>query len=914
VLEGLVRPTGRRGWVPAQTATEEAPSDLQSLARQSRDAGDRILALKGNGDIVAIDPDSYAETTVRSIGSDASRILVADTAGQDTVVATQSGSGYKEPEEIFLLRDDTVTDLPWPETPEFDVRWTPRGGDDAAPPGSYMIRLAWRLEDGTVGPASGPYFTETGDGPGFEATVEIGGYPDGGPTGGWTDRIKGLIVICHPEASAAAATDVNAADVPGYRVGGFKGVPSTGDKTEWAESLEGIIAGREYEAATMAHHDILAGAVYSYNSRIYLGDVGYDYEEPQLDHMVSGADAGSAYHLSVRVEIETNTGVVVRYADPIGFTTNAAQNVEVSQGAFWYRDQRARSFELIVSEDYSGDFDAATWKLVGVPGIQAELNEAASAQFAYAEPLEGTVDITAYEYQSGKEITDDSSWSDQLEAEATSVDDRDTESTKVEKTSNASLQFTDAIASSEVPQRVRVQVSLDELLDVKGGGYANTYESEVIVTVEDGNGNTLKSDSRTNIQTDRNTRDLDRERGSEGPYESVIEIDDFDRSAAETLRIETRAVAYAEANGGQAEVTSIAEVLAVLVDVVDTTGGKVVSTNRYQEQDRVDRKVTRLVWSKALRPLDLPIENLAYIGESDEDPILHITSNASSVSEGQFGQYPLLVFGASSIWTLEVEAGGVQALSPITTDLGIVGRKAVTNANGPIYAATTRGVARFTPQLDGYASTPLHDDADTFLGTLGPGTELGFYTADDRQEVWVAGSQDVYVFARQAGAWSTLPITRQSLIRLQEQVYGVNGAFSLTSEGTSPDTYQSTLETAATEIDTASVCIRVRDVWLVKGGVIPGQSTQLLHVRGVADGAWGMDYTTDLSSPIRVARGYAQGVSVYMKADMPTDVTVVGVGIEYEGRDVSEPRSPITEPTLLGPGASESQLQNDLPW
>lgn len=937
VLDGAVAPEGRRGWVPAARPSGTAvtlddtqvsgfeitasfstpPQGGLSLAEQVQDRGSRVLFLRKGSDaqntsndrLLAADPSSgLAETALTELdGADDTREIQADTITKDTVVGVTSGSGVGTPESLLLLRGDSVTKMPWPKPPTFSVSWSERTGENFVPQGTYVVRLAWRLEDGTVGPASGPYVTTTPDPSGdngFEAKITIEGYPSGQPSSAWTDRIAGLTVIVHPEATTDAAA-VEALDVPGYRVTGWEGVPSQSDTTTWADSLEGIISGTAHEEHTLVHHNLSAGAVFSYNKRLILGDTEYDLEAPLLDHMIKGGGTGTDYHLTMRVRVQTSQGVITRYSAPIGFAASDATNVEVRGGIIYYRDGRALTWKWLVAQDYTGsNFDSATWEEASVQGTPNELQEAASSNFAYVTLPSQYVDLTARTF-SDVDVTGNANWTDDLKSEETESDTPrgSTSSSDTPHDAKLDLVGNNVISSSENLTQARFTVTLSVTEDERGAGRASA-SADITVSVLDANGNTL----------DQATRSIDTVQGTT----EVIVLDGFQPANAEQLRVETEASASANASGDDSATASgAASAGPVEIEVADESGGSTVSVDRSAAHAETDRDPNRLVWSEPLRPLDLRAENVEYAGGDDRDSILGLASNAAEVSEGQYGDYPLLVLGRRSIRALSVGTDPfIVSSEVIAPDFGMVGRGAYCNANGPVLVATERGVAELTPTLQGYVSSPLHDPGGTFLGSLGAGTELAFYTDRQagRREVWVCTNDKTYVRSS-GGAWSTLAQPRQDSARLGASLYGLDDDGTLRVEGVGEGGNTVTIRTAPSGLGAPSSVKRVRDAWVIMGHPPdPGQETYFLLLSH-HETTQGIDYTTDLRAAMRLDRGLAQAFSTYLKAACRPDVTLIGVGLQHETRRPGRPLASLQlDEAQLGPAATKADLDAEVSW
>lgn len=933
-LSGVARPPGRQGWVPAPKASKSGITGIQSLARQPLEDGPRLLALtdQAPNTIEAIDPATWSSVQLDALsGSDDTREIQSASVSKDTAVAVTSGAGVGKPETLKFLQGDTVTELPWPAPPTFSINWNQR--DDGVPSGRYVFRVAWRMEDGTIGPASGPLFTTTPTGRSrnrpsksrddrggdrtadpsgdrgvqqitYEAQISVDAYPNGQPSGGWPSRIEGLVIIVHPEAAGPSTTDVSAPDVPGYRISSFDGLPDPGTTATWKDPLESIIASTPHKTRTLVHHEIAAGALYSFNGRMIMGDVLYDYERPLLKHMVAGADGGSDFHLMMRADIETSQGTITRYSEPVGFSSSAAETVGFKQGSIYYRDSRARSWAWLVSQDYSGSIDAATWKVLDVQGAEPELKEAGNANFAYVEPGKDQVSLKSLE-TSNRDITGDDGWTDgTFRAQASTIARplQDNSSKDPDTSKTLSIELSDVLASDENLESVRVSALIGATVDARGGGYG-TADATLTLNVMDGTGSDANSIGGFSVSIDES------DEGGEGVYEAS----DFPSSDAVELELKLEAKTTGEANGGEADVVAYAEADSIGLDLSTATGGQQASTDYAGTVDKVDRDGTRIVWSEVNRPLDLPVENLAYVAEDEDDPVLAITSNAAPVSEGQYGDYPLVVLGKNSIWSMRTGSNPfVQNVSPIAPNMGVVSRFAYTNANGPVYAATDRGVVRLTPTPDGIVSAALHDGS--FLSSMDTDTSLAHFTSEQgRREVWLSAGGQVYVFTQTEGAWSTLPSSRASWTRLDGRLYGLAGGEAV-AEGQAQETHEVIIETAPCFLGAPSTAKRLRDVWLVQGAR-PAGGTQLLHVRGIGDGAYGLDFVTDLSVTMRLSRGLVEAASFWLKTSASQESTFSGIGVRYEFREQRRPNAPVSDDNaLLGAGATQSDLESDLSW
>jgi hypothetical protein len=871
-LDGLVRGDRTRGWSPAPTASATgAGSGALSLGRQSQRTQNRILALT-ESDITAIDPASaFSETTVHTFGAgDATRRASFATVANDTAVAVTAGSGHGTPEKIVMLRDDTDLEFPWPRTPLFSVEFREREGRDYLPQGQYAFRLAYVLDDGTVGPASGPLLKSTptfdDESVRFDAKLTIDSFPASVPAE-WADRIAGTTVIVHPEASVDA-TRVKALDVPGFRVSGFDGVPDAGDSLTYSDSVEGIVSGEIYVQSTMAHHTPSAGAAFAYNKRLILGDVAYDLERPHLDEMV-GAGSGSDYHLLMRVQIQTSQGKLTRYSEPIGFTTQEATSVALRTRSIFYRDPRAVSWRFLVSTDYAGSVSGATWEVMTVPGAAQTFDSPEGTSIAVVEAPDeinlrqtssATTDITSG-FAAGDLDHEEESQNGQLtinETEPTGINDF-------------------SLASGETVESATFRLKIDIQTDTTGQSSTAEASAEISYAVLDSSSNVLEE----------GTWALEPPPGGDvDAFVTIRTLDDFPGDEADKIRVQPKATA---STTGTATAYALAEVVSVTLEIATTSSGDSASPS-LSANDVRDYDPNRIIWSEPLRPLDLPPENVVYAGGSDQDQVLAITSVGQPVSSGQFGDYPLIVLGAESMRLLQVGAGEVfvENVVPVTTDLGIAGRRAWANLSGTIAVATERGVYEMTPQLGEELSTPLHDPEGSWLSNLGADTALGYYTDSQqgRQELWVTQPAETYVLTVAGGAWSTLPIERSGFVRLGEQLYGI-GTLEIEQEGAGGSTLSITIETAPSGLGAPLYLKRMRDVWLLQATPLDSGT---LRLDARAPTRTELDTTTDIQELMRLSQGLGRAYSIQLSGNGPSDAALLGFGVRYSVRAPHHPQ------------------------
>jgi hypothetical protein len=854
-------------------------SGALSVGRQSRPDGERMLVLRADA-LVAVDPaNQFSETLIYTFAqADASRRATFAQVGRYTAVAVTAGVGVGAPDKLLIVQGDEVLETGWPWTPTFSVHWDERTGDEYVPEGLYAFRLAWLLDDGTIGPASGPVLapTPTAESPdnGFRAVLTIDGYPES-VSAAWASRIAGLTVVCHPEVRDTTAVQVAALDVPGYRITGFEGIPAVGDTQSWYDTLEGIVSGELYDTTTLSNHEIQAGAVFGYNRRLVLGDVAYDLERPSLAHHVKGG-GGTFRHLLMRVRVETTQGIITRFSEPVGFSDQASRKVELRTGTIFYRDARAVTWDWLVSEDYSGDIAAATWERLTIPGTPRTFKAAGAANLAVAEVESSFIDLTMTE--TGSDDITSAGWSASFVAEEESQDGN---LTVTDTPHSPTLDLDTVLAADQTMQAVSVRLKTRQLTETTGNASANT-SGAATVQVLDGGGSILDEQHWT----------VDPPRGEDiDNFVTILTLDDFVPAEADRIQVSLTADAQTTVSGaGSASAESRMEVVTVTIDTATSSSGDTVPVDPATSHAVLDADPNRIIWSRALRVLDLPAEAVTYAGRSDRDRVLALSAVGQPVSQGQFGQFPIVVFGRESIRLLRVGTNPfVQGVEVLTASTGAVGRRAVANLDGSLAIATPEGIFELTPQLGDLLSAPLHDDA--FLDALGPETALTYFgrAGTGRRELWVA-APDVHCLSLTRGAWSTLPIQRRDFMRIGDTVFGCEPTGELVEEAQTDGHYPVTIQTVPTGFDARATLKRLEYLWPVQLGTFTGT----LAVNAVEDDASTTlgeltDFTLVLALPTGLGRRYEVTVSAQPN-DNDASAGLIGFGVQYDLRDPHRPQ------------------------
>lgn len=219
------------------------------------------------------------------------------------------------------------------------------------------------------------------------------------------------------------------------------------------------------------------------------------------------------------------------------------------------------------------------------------------------------------------------------------------------------------------------------------------------------------------------------------------------------------------------------------------------------EQEATYRAPGEVRWTEPFALLDLPAGNV--VAASETETVYGFATTGEPVSEGQFGQYPLLALLSGGVDALQLGSDPfIVGRSPLSSRVRIAGRRAWCSVPGGLALATLSGVFFVSQRIeDRPFSLPLHaqDASDDLLTAIGAGVSIGYLDspARDRREVWVSAGSTTYVYSLDVGRWATLTRERSGYAGAERITYGITAAGALASETTGTDDAQTiAIETA----------------------------------------------------------------------------------------------------------------------
>jgi len=185
----------------------------------------------------------------------------------------------------------------------------------------------------------------------------------------------------------------------------------------------------------------------------------------------------------------------------------------------------------------------------------------------------------------------------------------------------------------------------------------------------------------------------------------------------------------------------------------------------------------KIYTSEAGNPFYFPLGGINTVGVGE---IRGISSTTRALSQGQFGQFPLLVFATDGIWAMEVSDTGLYSVKqPMSRDV-CTNPQSITQTDGAVVFVSDKGlmvvdgsnVDLLSAELDGPSFDPhtvdrLHDvlAKENLLEEVGnqvpvkdflEGCRIAYDYPNARLVLFREGSQYAYVYSLNSRTWATI--------------------------------------------------------------------------------------------------------------------------------------------------------------
>jgi len=949
----VVGPPQRPYYSPVETARQvHEQQDIRGLGTQVRmRRGDlaevesslrRLVSVRRDG-IYLIDPeDDYSAVLAEELPGDDPNLSAQMTQLTSSVWLALSGlePGIGIPTAVKELRDDVVLPINPPSVPTLDVAPVVDETDGLLEEGRYLLRCAWLFDDGTVGPPGQPYTVELERSPSgsemWTLDVTIDEIPD--PLSqGWRDRITGLILYMgfevegDPNGETQEEKDgIELFQAPLYRVGLIED-PQLADKENLNFTRERILTGEVLEDQSLLQHELRAGAVHSYNKRLLLGDVAYDYYRPSLTDVMDWEDGvsnagGNSVWVRLLVEIESPEGTIRRWSDPKPYDGTTAADAPTN-GFMAYRDVRALRWGLYTADSQN----ATSWNQIVLNKVEQTFREG-FGNLGYNEVrstfnLQNTTDATQGLGFTGTTSVSASAYVPDLDEnpQAPTVGSDSDTGTAEKLVSSITLDPGETITALTADFKVEVDASRPS--SPYGGSSAPGGEAWAKLKALDSSGTVLGEVTRTvdwNLPAGSNPA----ANGRGGRFEVYLPVSSL-QGTVDKFEIEVYASAYA--GQGESEADARASVLNIKLITPLGEGYGPEPIDVIADHEVIDHDRNRVLASTTLQPRDLKAERVYYVGDGPADGVVGFAANAMPVSEGQFGDYPLFVLCSESISAARPGRGDVAFVSfPTISKRGVVGRNAFTNVDNMIAFISRDGLWGLGRELSPEPlSAPLHADGatGTLFGCLGPGAALGYYNdrARGRRELWLSAGVLTFCYSMPHQRWTILDRARTHYTRLGDDTYGVTKGGTqeydpetqeqlepgvLMIEAGSVDPIEIAVSTTRMDLGHVGHWKRLRKMWVRMGKRLDRLEYEIFDHDPKTLGEQTTEevsiLTGEFSGPeldaVRIGKGLAIQPRIELRGEGRPGETLEAIGLEWMPRMTHRPPASMPEVGTVQPG------------
>lgn len=165
------------------------------------------------------------------------------------------------------------------------------------------------------------------------------------------------------------------------------------------------------------------------------------------------------------------------------------------------------------------------------------------------------------------------------------------------------------------------------------------------------------------------------------------------------------------------------------------------------------------------------------VGNDADDQILAFESAAVPVSDGQFGEFPVIAFCRRSISALKVGTTTAFAqVAPITVNRGVIGRFGVVNIGGTIFYLSSDGIYKMGDEQPLSSLIQNSQHPHDLLRNINTESALAYFVdgRTGRRELWVSTSSRIYCMSLSSRQWFTIDETRKRLMFAYGGLWGID--------------------------------------------------------------------------------------------------------------------------------------------
>jgi len=165
-----------------------------------------------------------------------------------------------------------------------------------------------------------------------------------------------------------------------------------------------------------------------------------------------------------------------------------------------------------------------------------------------------------------------------------------------------------------------------------------------------------------------------------------------------------------------------------------------------------------LFYSEPFRPFSLSADQFLSVSLQPGDELLRITSTTREMSTGQFGQYPIVLFGKTSIWAVALTDEGLPGqVVPVSVLHGLLAEHGVAGIDGAVAFVARDGIWLLSQGLEELPiSRALHAFGLQTSFVLDPEATLSSVIIDEQPAlVYGRANSPAHIYWLTLGGWST---------------------------------------------------------------------------------------------------------------------------------------------------------------
>jgi hypothetical protein len=184
-------------------------------------------------------------------------------------------------------------------------------------------------------------------------------------------------------------------------------------------------------------------------------------------------------------------------------------------------------------------------------------------------------------------------------------------------------------------------------------------------------------------------------------------------------------------------------------------------------EERPEEMPGTVLYSEPFRPFALSATQALHVSLRADDELVRVASTTREMSTGQFGRYPVILFGRRTVWVVALSEEQVPVeVVPVSQLHGLIAEHGVAGVEGGVAFVAQDGIWLLTQGLEEQPiSRPLHAPGSTGPFVLDPEASLDSVFIDEQPAlVYSRAGTDAFIYWLAWGGWSTCDRRTQQVL------------------------------------------------------------------------------------------------------------------------------------------------------